>query len=152
RKRLRQAGVLGINERNAEYSMRLNARRYYPRVDDKVLTKKLALEAGMPVPELYGVIASQGQVRRFPDIVKGREAFVIKPSHGSGGEGILVVVGRGKRKADSFRLASGILITSAEIEHHISNIVGGQYSLGGTPDTALIEYCVHFDPLFAEVS
>jgi alpha-L-glutamate ligase-like protein len=152
RKLLRQAGVLGINERNAEYIMRCNPRRYFPRVDNKVLTKKLALEAGMPVPELYGVIASQAEVRRFMSIVEGRDAFVVKPAQGSGGDGILVLVGRGKRKADSFRLANGLLITAAEIEHHISNIVGGQYSLGGTPDTALIEYCVHFDPLFAEVS
>ncbi|HEX7060349.1 MAG TPA: alpha-L-glutamate ligase-like protein [Woeseiaceae bacterium] len=152
RRLLREAGVLGINERNAEYIMRLNPRRFYPRVDDKVLTKQLARDAGMPVPELYGVIASQAQVRRFMSIVEGRDAFVIKPAHGSGGDGIIVITGRSKRKADTFRLANGLLVTTAEIEHHISNVVGGQYSLGGTPDTALIEYCVHFDPLFADVS
>ena len=39
-----------------------------------------------------------------------------------------------------------------EIEHHISNIVGGQYSLGGNPDKAIIEYCVKFDPVFEELS
>src|SRR5690606_23022287 len=149
---LRQAGVLGINERNADYIMRLNPRRYYPRVDDKVLTKKLALEAGMPVPELYGVIESQGQVRHFLRVVEGREAFVVKPAHGSGGEGIIVIVGRSKRKSDAFRLANGLLITASEIEHHISNVVGGQYSLGGKPDSAIIEYCVRFDPMFSEVS
>src|SRR5690606_5396937 len=152
RKRLRQAGVLGINERSADYIMRLNPRRYYPRVDDKVLTKKLALEAGMPVPELYGVIESQGQVRHFLRVVEGREAFVVKPAHGSGGEGIIVIVGRSKRKSDAFRLANGLLITASEIEHHISNVVGGQYSLGGKPDSAIIEYCVRFDPMFSEVS
>ena len=37
-KKLREAGVLGLNERNAEYIMRLNPRRFYPRVDDKALT------------------------------------------------------------------------------------------------------------------
>lgn len=152
RKFLREVGLLGLNERNGEYIMRLNPRRYFPRVDDKELTKKLAIEAGMPVPELYGVIRSQAEVRRFADIVAVRESFVIKPARGSGGDGILVVTGRGKRKSDSFRLANGLLITAAEIEHHISNVVGGQYSLSGNPDTALIEYCVHFDPLFAEVS
>lgn len=151
RKLLREAGVLGINERNSEYIMRLNTRRYFPRVDDKVLTKKLAVEAGIPVPELYGVIASQAHVRRFLSIVDGRDSFAVKPAHGSGGNGIIVLIGRSKR-LDSFRLANRLLITAAEIEHHISNIVGGQYSLGGNPDTALIEYCVHFDPLFADVS
>ncbi|MGH8168201.1 MAG: alpha-L-glutamate ligase-like protein [Woeseiaceae bacterium] len=152
RKLLREAGVLGLNERNADFIMRLNPRRLYPRVDDKELTKKLAIEAGMPVPELYGVIGNQAEVRRFSDIVADRDSFVVKPARGSGGDGIIVIVGRSTRKRDSYRQASGLLVSGAEIEHHISNIVGGQYSLAGNPDTALIEYCVHFDPLFADVS
>jgi alpha-L-glutamate ligase-like protein len=152
RKLLRDAGVLGLNERNADFIMRLNPRRLYPRVDDKELTKKLAIEAGMPVPELYGVIGNQAEVRRFSDIVADRDSFVVKPARGSGGDGIIVIVGRSTRKRDSYRHASGLLVSGAEIEHHISNIVGGQYSLAGNPDTALIEYCVHFDPLFADVS
>jgi alpha-L-glutamate ligase-like protein len=132
--------------------MRLNPRRLYPRVDDKSLTKRLALEAGMPVPDLYGLIDNQGDVRRFAGIVADHDSFVIKPAEGSGGNGILVITGRSKRKRDSFRRASGMLITEAEIAHHISNIISGQYSLSGNPDKAMIEYCVHFDPIFAEVS
>ena len=151
-RKLREAGVLGLNERNAELIMRLNPRRLYPRVDDKVLTKRLAIEAGMPVPDLYGVIDNQGDVRRFAKIVADHDSFVVKPAEGSGGNGILVIAGRSKRKRDNFRLASGVLITEAEIAHHISNIVSGQYSLSGNPDKALIEYCVHFDPIFSEVS
>ena len=68
-RKLREAGVLGLNERNAEFIMRLNPRRLYPRVDDKALTKQLALEAGMPVPDLYGIIDNQGDIRRFQEIV-----------------------------------------------------------------------------------
>ena len=151
-KKLREAGVLGLNERNAEFIMRLNPRRLYPRVDDKVLTKRLAIEAGMPVPDLYGLIDNQGDVRRFARIVADHDSFVVKPAEGSGGNGIMVITGRSKRKRDSFRRASGMLITEAEIAHHISNIISGQYSLSGNPDKAMIEYCVHFDPIFAEVS
>jgi alpha-L-glutamate ligase-like protein len=151
-RRLRNAGVLGLNERNADFIMRLNPRHFYPRVDDKVLTKKLAIQAGMAVPELYGVIDHQGDVRKFGNIVAERESFVIKPAQGSGGDGIIVIVSRAKRKRDSFRTASGLLVTHAELEHHISNIVSGQYSLSGGKDAALIEYCVQFDPLFEHVS
>jgi len=151
-RRLRAAGVLGLNERNADFIMALNPRRFYPRVDDKVLTKRLALEAGMSVPDLYGVIANQGDVRNFAEIVAGHDRFVVKPAQGSGGDGILVVTGRSQRKRDNFRLGSGLLVSGSEIEHHLSNIVGGQYSLGGNPDKALIEYCVEFDPVFADVS
>jgi alpha-L-glutamate ligase-like protein len=151
-KRMRQAGVLGLNERNAKFISLLNPRRLYPRVDDKALTKTLALEAGMAVPELYGLISNQREVRSFSDIVGDRDSFVIKPAQGSGGDGILVVTGRSKRKRDSYRLSSGVLISTEEIHHHISNIVSGQYSISGTLDKALIEYCVKFDPVFEHVS
>ena len=151
-RKLHEAGVLGLNERNSDFIMRLNPRAFYPRVDDKVLTKTLALNAGMAVPELYGVIRNQGEVRRFVSIVEDRDSFVVKPAQGSGGNGIIVVTGRSQRKRDAFRLASGLLVSRAEIEHHISNIVGGQYSLGGNPDKAIIEYCVKFDPVFEELS
>jgi alpha-L-glutamate ligase-like protein len=149
---LRRAGVLGVNERNSDFIMRLNPRANYPRVDDKAITKDLALEAGMAVPELYGLIAHQGEVKKFAEIVGEHDSFVVKPAQGSGGDGILVVTGRSHRRRDAFRLSSGLLITQGEIEYHLSNIVGGQYSLSGGRDKALIEYCVNFDSVFSEVS
>ena len=151
-KKLADAGVLGLNFRNSEYIMRLNPRRLYPRVDDKVMTKHLALEAGMAVPELYGVISNQAEAHSLRTIVESRESFVIKPARGSGGNGIMVIAGRSKRNRSSFRTISGLIVTESELKHHVSNIVGGQYSLSGTRDTALIEYCVKYDPLFEEVS
>jgi alpha-L-glutamate ligase-like protein len=151
-KKLRAAGVLGLNERNAEFIMRLNPRRLYPRVDDKALTKELAMAADMAVPDLYGIIANQWEVLSFGAIVKDLDSFVIKPAQGSGGDGILVITGRSQRKRDCFRLSSGVIISEGEILYHLSNIVGGQYSLSGNPDKALIEYCVRFDPIFADVS
>ena len=151
-RRMNEAGVLGVNRRNAEFIMKLNPRRLYPRVDDKVLTKKLALEAGMAVPELYGLISSQSEVRRLLPLVESLESFVIKPARGSGGDGILVISGQSYRRRGSYRLINGLLITESDLKHHASNVVSGQYSFGGNPDTALIEYCVKFDPMFAEVS
>ena len=96
-RKLRAVGVLGLNERNSNFIMRLNPRRLYPRVDDKALTQELAIAAGMAVPDLYGIIANQGAVRRFPEIVAERNSFVIKPAQGSGGNGILVISGRSER-------------------------------------------------------
>ncbi len=141
-KEMTDAGVLGLNRRNAEFIMKLNPRRLYPRVDDKVLTKKLALEAGMAVPELYGLISSQSEVRSLPDIVESRESFVIKPAHGSGGDGILVITGQSRRRRGSYRMINGLLMTESELRHHVSNIVSGQYILSCNGDKALIEYCV----------
>jgi len=81
--KLYRLGVLGINRRNGEYVMRYNERRYYPFADDKLRTKSIAIAAGIAVPELYGVVETQRDIRRLPDIVNGHEGFVIKPACGS---------------------------------------------------------------------
>ena len=64
-RRLRELGVLGINQRNAGYIQEYNLRRLYPLVDDKLRTKELAITAGIAVPELYGVVETEAQAGRL---------------------------------------------------------------------------------------
>ncbi len=149
RRTLNERGVLGLNRRNSEYIGRHNERRRYPLVDDKLLTKELAIAAGMSVPELYGVIATQHDIRDLHRIVADRERFVLKPARGSGGNGILVITGR---RAQLYRKASGDWIDPSEVEHHVSSALSGLYSLGGHHDRVMIEYCVQCDPVFDRVS
>jgi alpha-L-glutamate ligase-like protein len=144
-----QNGVLGINRRNAEYTLKYNSRDRYPSVDDKLQTKKLALKDGIAVPELYGVIETEYQVRHFPEMIESYDDFALKPSRGSGGSGILVITGRSK---DMYRKIDGSLLTLEEVGYHLSNVISGMYSLGGQPDKALIEYRVQFDPVFEAIS
>ena len=47
---LHERGVLGINQRNGAFVLPLNPREHYPRVDDKLITKRLAQAAGIPTP------------------------------------------------------------------------------------------------------
>lgn len=138
-----------MNQRNADFILRYNKRSLYPLVDDKLRTKYLATASGIAIPKLYGVIEIHHDINHLPDIVEGYEDFVIKPAHGSGGNGILVIVGRLNNR---YRQSNGDLLTEEDIRYHISNILSGLYSLGGQPDQALIEYRVKFDPLFKEVS
>jgi alpha-L-glutamate ligase-like protein len=149
KKQLTSMGVLGINERNAEYTLRYNPRYLYPLVDDKLRTKEIALKGDLAVPELYGVVETEYQVRHLDNLLKAHSDFVIKPSRGSGGEGILVVSGRTK---ELYRKIDGMLLSSDEIGYHLFNIISGMYSLGGQPDKALIEYRVQFDPVFETIS
>ena len=150
RRRLAERGVLGINRRNADYVALWNSRRLYPLVDDKLQTKQLALAAGMAVPELYGVIAAQHEILDLlPGLLDGREDFVLKPAHGSGGNGILVIAGR---RGERFRKASGELIEREELYHHVSSGLSGLYSLGGQRDRVMLEYRVRVDPLFEEIT
>ncbi|WP_250657851.1 alpha-L-glutamate ligase-like protein [Alkalimarinus coralli] len=146
--KLRQKGIMGMNKRNADFIMRYNPRRLYPLVDNKLLTKRLALKNQIAVPELYGVVEIQHQLRDLEKMLAPYSQFVIKPVHGSGGNGIMVVTGR---MGNGFRKAGGEPITLESLEHHVSNILSGMYSLGGIPDKAIIEYCVQFDPFFEHI-
>ena len=148
-KQLKQAGVLGINQRNCDYTLVYNQRKYYPLVDDKLQTKKLAQQANIAIPELYAVIEFERQLSDLHKTLQPYTDFVIKPAHGSGGSGIIVIIGKHK---DMYRKANGALIDEAELRHHVSNVLSGIYSLGGQPDHALIEYRVKFDPVFEHIS
>ncbi|MBQ0799948.1 MAG: alpha-L-glutamate ligase-like protein [Porticoccaceae bacterium] len=148
-KRLRDFGLLGINQRNADFIMRHNQRKLYPLVDNKLHTKRLALAQGIAVPELYGVIEAQYQTKTISEILGKHRDFVIKPAHGSGGNGILVITGC---MGDYFQKANGELLSLDSIRHHISNILSGTYSLSGVADQAIIEYRVKFDPVFEDIS
>ncbi|MCE3002305.1 MAG: alpha-L-glutamate ligase-like protein [Xanthomonadaceae bacterium] len=148
-KRLRSKGLMGIGQRNAEYVLRYNPRKFYPRVDDKLITKRLALDAGLPVPELYAVVREEHEIAALHDKIRGREQFVVKPAHGSGGDGILVINGR---RGEKYRRTNGQFMSREEFDHHLSNMLSGLFSLGGQPDHILVEYCVQFDPIFENVS
>ncbi len=146
---LKNKGVLGINGRNANFTLRYNPRRLYPLVDDKLLTKRLGQANGVPVPDLYALVEVAGQVHELPDVLKNYSDFVVKPAHGSGGEGILII----SRTSDgAFSKQDGKAISLEEFKHHVFNTLSGLYSLGGQPDEVLVEYMVEFDPLFEKIS
>jgi alpha-L-glutamate ligase-like protein len=147
--RLHAKGVVGINERNAQYMLPYNPRDRYPLVDDKVLTKELAARAGAAVPELYGVIEIQRQVRTLPQLLSKYRDFVVKPARGSQGDGIIVITGRTR---SLYRAADGSLLDDEQMSFHVSNIISGIYSLGGQTDKALVEYRVNFDPVFEAIT
>ena len=88
---LKKAGVLNMNARNYRVIGLNNKRRLYPLVDDKVKTKELAQTVDVQTPKLIGVIGAQYEVKNLLSLVKGFKSFVIKPAHGSGGKGVLVI-------------------------------------------------------------
>ncbi|MCK0715761.1 alpha-L-glutamate ligase-like protein [Chromohalobacter sarecensis] len=144
--RLQAKGVIGMNRRNIRYIGRYNDRRLYPLVDDKLQTKLLAKRHGITTPDLIGTVSTQFDVKRVVEVVKDAPGFVIKPAKGSGGKGILVV----ERQQDGgYIKPSGTRIERVDLERHVSNILSGLYSLGGTPDVAVIESLIAFDEAFA---
>lgn len=146
--RLKRSGVLGMNRRNISYISRYNPRHLYPLVDNKLKTKLLAQEAGIASPALIGVVRSQHDVNFMADMLADVSGFAIKPAKGSGGKGILVL----NQAEQGFVKKSGQALTMAELQRHTSNILAGLYSLGGTPDIAIIEELIEFDPQLARYS
>jgi len=146
---LREAGILGMNRRNAEYIMRFNPRSRFPLVDDKVLTGQLAEAHGVPMPSIYRVIGRQSEIAGFEETLGRARAFAVKPARGAGGSGIVLVE---SWTEESFRKPTGDLIPREELYHHISNILSGIYSLSGLPDRAILQALIHPEPVFAAVS
>lgn len=148
-KKFRDIGLLGMNERNVGFISKYNKRSLYPLVDNKIKTKQLAIQAGISVPKLYGVISVEHQAGTINTILNTHNDFVIKPAQGSGGDGVIVIV---DRYDDLFKKSDGRLISYDDIQYHISNILSGIYSLGGRTDQAMIEYRIKSSDLFANIT
>jgi alpha-L-glutamate ligase-like protein len=143
--RLENLGMLGMNRRNLDFIGRYNDRQLYPLVDNKLKTKLLAQEHGVPTPQLQFVVREQHEINHIEDQLSQRDSFVLKPAKGSGGKGILVIVGR---EGESFIKSSGARLDITDLRRHMSNTLAGLYSLGGTPDIVLIEDLICFDESF----
>jgi alpha-L-glutamate ligase-like protein len=143
--RLRRMGILGMNCRNRDFIGSYNARSLFPLVDNKLKTKLLAEEFEVATPRLFFVISAQHEIASINEKLAGLEGFAVKPAKGSGGKGILVIVGR---RGDKFIKASGAEITIEDIRRHMSNALAGLYSLGGKPDVVLVEDLIQFDDAF----
>ena len=146
---LKRFGIIGLNERNGTYLLPNNNRKFYRKVDDKLVTKLLAQEMGLAIPELYHVFRTQQELKDMSSVLSHYDSFVMKPSRGSGGRGVLVIKGR---RGDKFVKASGIVMTSQEVMRHAREILGGLYSLGGSRDVAMVEACISSHHELAKIS
>ncbi|HEX7031095.1 MAG TPA: alpha-L-glutamate ligase-like protein [Gammaproteobacteria bacterium] len=139
---LADMGIMGMNQRNISYISRYNSRQLYPLVDDKLRTKRLAIENGVATPKLLGTVDNQHDVMKVRDFISGLGGFCIKPAKGSSGKGILVV----SRGGDGLLYRSnGQKLVLRDVERHVSNILAGLFSLGGAPDVAMIEALIEVD-------
>jgi len=143
-----RSGLLGMNRRNACYTLAKNPRKFYPLVDDKLKTKERLYAYQLPSPELYFVIQHPFEVKYLREL-KYLKEFVIKPARGAEGRGILVLV---DKQGAVWKKASGEELSIDDVEYHVSNILAGLYSLGGTSDTAFLEYRVRSHIIFRSVA
>lgn len=154
---LHRLGVLGINNRVGRYILRHNKRKFYPYVDNKVLTSELAHKWGISTPENYMVIKNYGTLRTLDARIAHLDSFVIKPAKGSQGNGIIVITEVIKKEVNGkieiqCRRSNGKIMEIDEVKHHISGILSGLYSLGGQNDEAIIQSKIEMHPVFNDYS
>lgn len=124
-----------MNRRNLHYIYTRNARVHFPVADDKLRTKEVLGAAGVPMPQTYRSYSYFYELRDLARDLDPYREFVIKPAQGSGGGGIIVIVGREGR---DWRGISGRIYTADDLQRHLSDIIFGVYSFD-LGDRAIIE-------------
>lgn len=133
---LKKHGILGMNARLGSYILPFNKRKDYPLVDNKIEASKLAALHGIQGPNTHFLIHSFGDIKeaisKFPPLTP----FVIKPNRGAMGKGILIVE---KINDDGSSETSKGRLEKRDLIRHLSHILNGMYSLGGLPDSVIIQ-------------
>lgn len=127
--------VVGMNRRNLHYVYPNNPRKYFDYANDKVLTKTTLQKHGLSVPKSFFVIHYFYELQALEEKLRQHSSFVIKPSCGSGGNGIMVI---SEYKEGMWFSISGKPYSYQELKKHISDIIFGVYSFG-LDDAAIIE-------------
>ena len=128
-----------MNQRNLHYIYPYNRRRHFPLADDKIVTKDIMQRAGIPVPQTYRIYTHFYELRTLARDLAPHRDFVVKPSQGSGGGGIIVV---SERRDDGWVGPSGKVYRADELRKHLSDIIFGVYSFD-LHDRVLIEQRVN---------
>ena len=142
-----QTRIVGMNQRNVELVNKLNPRPYHKLANDKVLSKQIFTNHGVPSPEVYAVIESMGDIPKAWKKMADKTEVAIKPAKGSQGGGILILK---KNEAGEWVKGSGKPMDAEAIHNHLANIIFGLYSNGRT-DRAIIEYCLHSHHFFLDI-
>lgn len=129
-------GILGMNSRNLSYVGPNNSKKAIDLANNKLLSKEVLFAAGIPVPEVYGIVRTRQELENFRWGTLPK-SFVLKPNRGMGGEGIKIVYG--KNKEEKWILGESRTAEAEDFENHISNIFDGFYSLYGGEDIAFFE-------------
>lgn len=127
--------LLGMNARNLSYIGPNNSKKAIDLANDKLRSKAVLKAAGIPVPEVYGVIRSRPELDDFKweELPK---SFVLKPNRGMGGDGIKIIYGK---KNDKWILSEGRTVEAEDLRSHVFNIFDGFFSLYGGEDIAFFE-------------
>lgn len=134
-----------MNSRNLDFIRPSGPKKYKNLVDNKLKTKRLLRQSGLPVAKLISKIRNWKEFDTF-DWGSLPNSFVLKPNRGLGGEGIMVTFG--KKKNGHWVLPLDKDADIKDIMLRVGNILDGDYSITNTPDTAFFEERIKIHPVF----
>ncbi len=140
--------IVGLNRRNLEIISVHNKRKHFPIVDNKLKTKEYLKRGQIPCPETICVIRNFFEIERSMTSLLSYETFVVKPSRGSAGGGILLLE---QTENDYWQTPSGTKVSRDDLKKHLSDILFGVYSFGLSGDSAIIEKRVYPHKVFTEI-
>jgi alpha-L-glutamate ligase-like protein len=127
--------VLAMKRRN-QLIEKYNPPHVRPAADDKAHVNRRLSGLDIPSPRTYAVIEETTDLDAMERAIADRDEFVLKPSQGYGGEGIVVVSGR--TDGGGYDTSKGEM-TERELLGHARRIVDGHYSGLETDGTAIVE-------------
>jgi alpha-L-glutamate ligase-like protein/uncharacterized protein (TIGR02421 family) len=127
--------ILGMNARNLHYIARYNSHADKKFADNKIFTKRFLESRGIGVAKLFHVVRRHTELTQefftaLPD------SFVLKPNHGFGGGGILVIT---EQRKNFWYTSSGTRFSSDDLFRHCIDILDGKYSISGVRDSVIFE-------------
>lgn len=137
-----------MNARNYLYIQPYNKPAAKAIADDKLETKKILLEHGIATPTLYAVFEDRQSIQRFDWYDLPQFGFVVKPTRGFGGGGILPIR---KFEESIATTVTGEEMYIDQITQHIYDILEGGFSLQYLPDRAFIEERLVPHPMFKKL-
>lgn len=140
--------ILGINARNSLYLSR-SSNKAKALVRSKYATKILLRNHNIPTAEIYGILGTMEDINEF-DWSKLEQNFVIKPSNGYAGTGVVVFK---KKLADNlWQDQLGEKWSLDDIKLHCNDILSGQYSIHGSNHNVIVEERIAAHPKLAKYS
>ncbi len=134
---MKAQNILGLNARTQLFSYQYNKPKSKRIASSKLLTEKVLKKAGIPTPLIYKKFIKPKDILNF-DWNGLPEAFVVKPSRGLGGNGIIVIKKRSKDKTGWITTSRKKLLEE-DLKLHVLDILEGAFSMHNSPDAAFIQ-------------
>lgn len=134
---MKASSILGLNARAQLFSYRYNRSKAKAVAASKLLMFKVMKKSDVPTPEIYAKFINPREISIY-DWQGLPGSFVLKPSKGLGGRGIIVVKRRA-RDGNGWITTTRERVTVEDLKLHTLDILEGAYNLQNAPGAAMVQ-------------